>query len=595
MKQLGKLLIEEDMLTQEQLDRALSFQETEGGKLGTCLVKLGFLSEEALFYFLAVQIGVDFVELKSADLKPDIIHLVSRDLATRYQVIPWAKSENNVTLISSDPTDPKLFKLHEDLLLDSKIEINYKVATESGIREALLKYYGSSGNGSAPSRPVPAQTSNSNPAPTTKEEQDIVEAEKLLNPELLNDGEGEIENPGPAEDEYDENKADDAPVIRLVNSIISTAVSKGTSDIHMNPFEKTLVVRYRVDGALRVQPSPPPKYRRAMIARLKVMAKLDIMEKRKPQDGRIKIKVQGKVIDLRVSTLPSIYGENVVMRILDQENLQLDLTKLGFEPEELEAYNSALTKPYGMILHTGPTGSGKTTTLYSALSKVNDPAKNLMTIEDPVEYNLPGVVQCQTNPEAGLTFASVLRANLRQDPNVIMIGEIRDSETAEIAVKAALTGHLVLSTLHTNSAPATVMRLVDMGIDRMYVGSSILVVVAQRLIRRICKECKEPHIATDDELVALGCTREEVATAQTCKGRGCSICGGSGYKGRVALYEIMRMTPKVEEAIYSGADLNDLTDIAVAEGMSTLRMIAVKKWKQGVTTLEEIVSMTAAD
>jgi type IV pilus assembly protein PilB len=305
--------------------------------------------------------------------------------------------------------------------------------------------------------------------------------------------------------------------------------------------------------------------------------------------------VQGKVIDLRVSTLPTIYGENVVMRILDQESLQLDLTKLGFEPEELHAYTGALTKPYGMILHTGPTGSGKTTTLYSALSMVNDPKKNLMTIEDPVEYNLPGVIQCQTNPEAGLSFAAVLRANLRQDPNVIMIGEIRDGETAEIAVKAALTGHLVLSTLHTNSAPATVMRLVDMGIDRMYVGSSILVVVAQRLIRRICKECKEPHIATDDELVALGLSREEVASAQTCKGRGCSVCGGSGYKGRVALYEIMRMTPRVEEAIYAGADLNDLTEVAIQEGMSTLRMIAIKKWKQGVTTLEEIVSMTAAD
>jgi type IV pilus assembly protein PilB len=283
------------------------------------------------------------------------------------------------------------------------------------------------------------------------------------------------------------------------------------------------------------------------------------------------------------------------MRILDQENLQLDLKKLGFEPEELEAYTTALTKPYGMILHTGPTGSGKTTTLYSALSMVNDPSKNIMTIEDPVEYNLPGVVQCQVNAEVGLTFASVLRANLRQDPNVIMVGEIRDGETAEISIKAALTGHLVLSTLHTNSAPATVMRLVDMGIDRMYVGSSILVVVAQRLIRRICKDCKESHVPTDDELLALQLSREDVKDAAICRGKGCGTCGGSGYKGRVALYEIMRMTPKVEDAIYSGLDLNDLTEVAIQEGMSTLRMIAVKKWKQGVTTLEEILSMTASE
>ena len=593
MKQLGKLLVEEDMLSQEQLDKALALHDAGGGTLGACLVSLGFVAEEALYYFLAVQIGSEFIELKGAEISPEIVHMVSKDVAVRYQVMPWAKADHLLTFLSSDPTDPKLFKLREDLLLDSKTEINYFVATESGIKEALAKYYGASFSG--PSQQAGSAAAQAQAQASTDESQDIVEAEKLLNPELLNEGEGEVEAPAAADDEYDENKADDAPVIRLVNSIISTAVAKGTSDIHMNPFEKTLVVRYRVDGALRVQPSPPPKYRRAMIARLKVMAKLDIMEKRKPQDGRIKIKVQGKVIDLRVSTLPTIYGENVVMRILDQDNLQLDLTKLGFEPEELEAYTGALQKPYGMILHTGPTGSGKTTTLYSALSMVNDPKKNLMTIEDPVEYNLPGVIQCQTNPEAGLTFASVLRANLRQDPNVIMIGEIRDGETAEIAVKAALTGHLVLSTLHTNSAPATVMRLVDMGIDRMYVGSSILVVVAQRLIRRICKECKEPHIATDDELVALGVTREEVATATTCRGKGCGVCGGSGYKGRVALYEIMRLTPKVEEAIYNGADLNDLTDVAVAEGMSTLRMIAVKKWKQGVTTLEEIVSMTAAD
>ena len=296
-----------------------------------------------------------------------------------------------------------------------------------------------------------------------------------------------------------------------------------------------------------------------------------------------------------MSTLPTIYGENVVMRILDQENLQLDLNKLGFETDELDVYLGALRKPYGMILHTGPTGSGKTTTLYSALSTVNDPAKNIMTIEDPVEYNLPGVVQCQVSSEGGLTFPSVLRANLRQDPNVIMIGEIRDGETAEIAVKAALTGHLVLSTLHTNNAPATVMRLVDMGIDRMYVGSALLCVVAQRLVKRICKDCNESYTPTEAELIALKMTAADIEGANIRKGKGCATCGGTGYKGRVALYEIMRMTPNVEESIYRGDDLNDLTDICIQEGMATLRMLAVKKWKNGATTLEEILGVTAAD
>ncbi len=584
MKQLGKLLLEEDMITQEQLDQALTLQKSEGGKLGSTLVKMGALAEEALYYFLSVQNGVDFVDLANTELDSEIVHSVTKEVARRYQVVPWSRREGAFVVACADPNEPGLLSLKDDLRLDARTDLVYAVATESAIQNALSKYYGTTTNGMGGSDN--GQDSS----------QDIVEAEKLLNPEMLSEGEGEVEgSPANTDDEYDENKADDAPVIRLVNSIISTAVAKDASDIHLNPFEKTLVVRYRIDGALQVQANPPAKYRRAMIARLKVMAKLDIMERRKPQDGRIKIKVQGRVIDLRVSTLPTIYGENVVMRILDQENLSLDLTKMGFEKEELDEYLKALTKPYGMILHTGPTGSGKTTTLYSALSRVTDASKNVMTIEDPVEYNLPGVVQCQVNAEAGLTFAAVLRANLRQDPNIIMVGEIRDGETAEISIKAALTGHLVLSTLHTNSAPATVMRLVDMGIDRMYVGGSLLVVVAQRLIRRICVNCKEPYIPTDDELAKIQIERKDLEGHTPHRGKGCSTCGGSGYKGRVALYEVMRMTPRVEEAIYAGADLNDLTETAIQEGMSTLRMIAVKKMLAGMTTIDEIVSMTAAD
>ncbi len=591
MKQLGKLLLEEGMLDQAQLDQALEAQQRDGGKLGSTLVKLGMLTEEGLFYFLAVQMGAEFVELQ--ELPADVVHMIPAQVAHKYQVLPYKRSDSAFTFIAADPGDPKLLTLRDDLLLDRKLDVNFVVSTESSIQALLAKHYPSAGSGQAQVSSAGAGTAAASEHGIDSM-QDIVEADKLLNAEMLGDSEGEVEAAG-GEDDYDENKADDAPVIRITNSIISSAVSRRCSDIHLNPFEKNLVVRFRIDGNLVTQPSPPAKYRRAMIARLKVMGKMDIMEKRKPQDGRIKIKVQGKTIDLRVSSLPTIYGENVVMRILDQENLQLDLNKLGFEPEELDVYLSALKKPYGMILNTGPTSSGKTTTLYSALSTVNDPGKNIMTIEDPVEYNLLGVVQCQVTPDNGLTFPSVLRANLRQDPNVIMIGEIRDGETAEIAVKAALTGHLVLSTLHTNNAPATVMRLVDMGVDRMYVGSSLLCVVAQRLVKRICKDCNAPYTPTEAELVALKMEPKDIEGANIRKGKGCGTCGGSGYKGRVALYEIMRMTPNVEEAIYRGDDLNDLTEVCIQEGMLTLRMLAVKKWKAGMTTLEEILAVTAAD
>ncbi len=582
MKQLGKLLLEEGMVDAGQLERALARQKETGAKLGTALVELGFLSEEALYYFLAVQLGLEYVVPE--EISPEVSRLVPAAKARSFGVVPYRIEGSTLVLLSSDPSDPHYLALADELQLPKGSEIRFMVTTESVLRTLLERTY-PGGGAEAAVRGAGGETDAS---------KELAEREDALNPEDLFSGEGEVESSG-LEEVYDENKADEAPVIRLVNSVISSAVFMGASDIHLNPFEKNLVVRLRVDGNLRTQPAPPPKYRRAMVARIKVMARMDIMEKRKPQDGRIKIKVQGKTIDLRVATLPTIYGENVVMRILDQENLQLDLTKLGFEPSELDSYLEAIRKPYGMVLHTGPTGSGKTTTLYSALSTVNDPAKNLMTLEDPVEYSLPGVVQCQVNPESGLTFSSGLRANLRQDPNVIMLGEIRDAETADIAVKAALTGHLVLSTLHTNNAPATVMRLVDMGIDPMYVGSSLLIVVAQRLVRRVCAACKAPYEPDEDELLKLRLRPEDIQGHQCHRGRGCEKCGGSGYKGRVALYEIMRVTPKVEEAIYARADLNDLTETCIREGMATLRMLAVKKWKSGVTSSDEVLAVTAAD
>jgi type IV pilus assembly protein PilB len=416
-----------------------------------------------------------------------------------------------------------------------------------------------------------------------------------MDPSLLVDplqAEGSL----PAGDfEFDENAVNDAPVIRLVNTIISQAVAKRASDVHLNPTERGMVVRYRIDGTLQAQADTPPKYRRAMVARVKVMSKMDIMEKRKAQDGRIKIRVQGKVIDLRVSCLPAVNGENVVMRILDQESLQLDMNKLGFEPAEMAKYYDAITQPYGMILHTGPTGSGKTTTLYSALSALNTPNKNIMTIEDPVEYQLPGIVQVQVNPDADLTFANVLRSCLRQDPNILMVGEIRDGETADIAIKAALTGHMLFSTLHTNDAPSTVMRLVDMGIDPIYVGSSVLIVVAQRLVKRVCVACKELSRPSDEDLERALIDPKSIDGLPLYHGKGCGACNGTGYRGRIALYEIMRITPAISEVIYRRGDLNELTAAAKSEGMMTLRELAIKKWKEGINTLDEVLRVTAAE
>jgi type IV pilus assembly protein PilB len=566
---LGDLLVKEGLATADQLQKARQSQAAGGGPLTTVLLQEAKIGEETLHKFLSAHYGVEYVGLSRQEIPAECIKLMTAELAARYQAIPCRKSAKKVTVACADPGAPALLKLKEDMRLDPKVELAFAVTLESEVQTALDKYY--------------------------KQEATLAVGKDGAGSGLEFLGlEAEAEQ-GPVEGEFGEDAASDAPVIRLVNSIISQAVAKRASDIHLNPFEKSMTLRYRIDGALQTQADTPPKYRRAMVARIKVMAELDIMEKRRPQDGRIKIKVQGKMIDLRVSTLPTIYGENVVMRILDQEKLQLDMTKLGFEPDEMDKYLDALSQPYGMILHTGPTGSGKTTTLYSALSRLNHPSKNLMTIEDPIEYQLAGVIQCQVNPDADLTFANVLRANLRQDPNVIMVGEIRDGETADIAIKAALTGHLVLSTLHTNDAPSTVMRLVDMGIDPIYVGSSVLIVVAQRLVRRICDNCKEVVQHPPEELERAQVDPKEIEGVQLYHGHGCSQCNGSGYRGRIALYEIMRVTPTIAEAVFRRADLNEMTELAKKEGMSTLRQLAVRKWKGGITSLEEVLRVTAGE
>jgi len=580
-KKLQDMLLEERMVTEGQLADAQSEMAKSGGTLGGVLVRLGYINEEVLGYFIAMQHGAEFVELGTP--AKELLKAVSKEVAARYQAVPVARTPTGLTVAVADPGDPALFRLREDLLLDSRTELNFAVATETAIKEVLKRDYG------VGEPQAPAQGAES-------AGQEIVAASNTLDPSLLADpGQAEGAAPSGSEFEFDENAVNDAPVIRLVNSIISQAVAKRASDIHLNPAEKGLVVRYRVDGTLQAQADTPQKYRRALVARVKVMAKMDIMEKRKAQDGRIKIRVQGKVIDLRVSCLPSVHGENIVMRILDQESLQLDMNKLGFEPAEMAKYHDAITQPYGMILHTGPTGSGKTTTLYSALSALNTPNKNIMTIEDPVEYQLPGVIQVQVNPDADLTFANVLRSALRQDPNVMMVGEIRDGETAEIAIKAALTGHLLFSTLHTNDAPSTVMRLVDMGIDPIYVGSSVLIVVAQRLVKRVCAECKEPFQPMEEDLERALIEPKSIDGLKLYHGKGCSNCNGTGYRGRIALYEIMRVTPGISDLIFRRADLNELTAAAKVEGMMSLRDLAIKKWHDGISTLDEVLRVTATE
>jgi len=563
-KRLGDLLTEEGLVTEEQLRSAITEQQKSGEPLGRILVRMGHITEEALYYFLAIQFGVDYVEVNPGEITPDMKKMINKDVAESLNVLPFSVSPSKIVFVTSDPDEHLPTKLRERTALPIGVEIKFCISTETSVKNALATLYGV--------------------APKAEVDESLA---SIMQSESQEDEEGPVDESG-----IDEESA---PVIKLVNAIISEAVKLKCSDIHINPTAKGMVIRYRIDGVLQKQPAPPRQYKNAIISRIKVMSRMDIMEKRAAQDGRIKIKVQNKVIDLRVSVLPSIYGENVVMRILDQGNLMLDLTKLGFEERELDVYRQAIELPYGLILHTGPTGSGKTTTLYSALSTVNDVSKNIITLEDPVEYQLPGIIQIQMNSDIGLTFAAALRSCLRQDPNIMMVGEIRDKETADIAIKAALTGHLLFSTLHTNDSPSTIMRLIDMGVDPVYVGSAVKLIIAQRLMRRICAACKEPYQPNEDEMQKILITPEEMKDITVYKGRGhgCPKCGGSGYKGRVAIYEIMAITQQLADLVFAGADLQSITEQAQKDGMRTLRQVAVEKWKAGVTTIEEVIMATS--
>ncbi len=565
-KRLGDLLLEESLVTEQQIQRAIEEQQKSGEPLGRILVRMGYITEEALYYFLAIQFGTEYIDLNGVELKQETVDIIKKEVAEDLNIIPVEATGSQIIFATSEPDDHMLMKIKERVVLPVD-KVKFVITSETAMKNALSAYYGV----------------------TEKMGQDAAMQE------IFKDQVRQAGDQAPEESAVeDENVTEDsAPVIKLVNALISEAVKKTASDIHINPFQKNIIIRYRVDGVLQTQKSPPKSYRNAIVSRIKVMSRMDIMERRAAQDGRIKIKAHNKIIDLRVSVLPTIYGENVVMRILDQEGLMLDLTKLGFEPKELELYREAIQSPYGLILHTGPTGSGKTTTLYSALSTINDISKNIMTLEDPVEYQLPGIVQIQINHDIKFDFTVALRAVLRQDPNIMMVGEIRDKETADIAISAALTGHLLFSTLHTNDAPSTIMRLIDMGIDPIYVGSAVRIIIAQRLLRKVCKNCKKEYTPDDDELQKLQVTREQLKGLTVYKGEGCPTCNGSGYKGRVAIYEIMPMTTALSDLIFKRANLNELVTQAQKDGMRTLRSVATEKWKNGITTSDEVIRVTS--
>jgi len=565
---LGEMLVQAKIITPEQLKEALEIQRREGGRLGQHLMKLGYVTEEQITQILSRQYGVPSVNLSKLEIDPEITNLVPVGVCQKYMVMPIRRVGATLTIAMVDPTN--VFAL-DDIKFMTGLNVEPVVATEEGIKKAIEKYYGASWD------------------------------EKLKT--VLGDMEGtaeEIEVKA-EEEEIDiaelEKSSEDAPVVRLVNLILSEAVQRGASDIHIEPYEKDYRIRFRIDGVLYEVMSPPLKLKDAVASRIKILSQLDISEKRLPQDGRIKVKMKTKTgtkdLDIRVSVLPTLFGEKIVMRLLDKDQLRLDMTQLGFEPSSLEKFLKAISKPYGMVLVTGPTGSGKTNTLYSALSRLNTPEVNIMTAEDPVEFNLHGINQVQMHERIGLNFATALRSFLRQDPNIIMVGEIRDFETAEIAIKAALTGHLVLSTLHTNDAPSSVSRLLNMGIEPFLVSTSLLLVVAQRLVRRICPQCKQPITYPPEALIDVGFSPDEIPNLRLYKGAGCPNCNNTGYRGRIGVFEVMEVSDTIREMILEGASTLELKHQAREEGMITLRESGLIKVRQGITTIEEVLRETA--
>lgn len=571
---LGDLLVKENLISQQQLKEALEHQRVNGGRLGNCLIKLGFVTDDEITAILSRQYGVPSINLSFFDVDPSIVKLIPIETAQKYQILPLSRVGSTLTIAMIDPTN--VFAM-DDIKFMTGFNIEPVVASETAIRESIDKYYGST---------------------HAIELKKVMEDIAIIDQRLEGDDTSlELASEEEAIDlEGLEQAAEEAPIIKLVNLILSSALKRGASDIHIEPYEKEFRVRYRIDGMLYNIMNPPLKLKDAITSRIKIMAKLDISEKRLPQDGRIKVKMknEGKVkdLDFRVSVLPTLYGEKVVLRLLDKDNLMLDMTRLGFEPESLKKFESAILKPYGMVLVTGPTGSGKTNTLYSSIAQLNKIDTNVMTAEDPVEFNIPGINQVQMKEQIGLNFAAALRAFLRQDPNIILVGEIRDFETAEIAIKAALTGHLVLSTLHTNDAPSTISRLMNMGIEPFLVATSVHLICAQRLIRRVCKDCKEEVSTPPQTLIEAGFSPTEAKKVSTYRGKGCPTCNGTGYKGRVGLYEVMEINDDVRELVLIGASSLELKKKAVENGMITLRASGLQKLREGITTLEEVLRET---
>ncbi|MFN3412527.1 MAG: type IV-A pilus assembly ATPase PilB [Thermoanaerobaculum sp.] len=565
---LGELLLKAGMITPAQLEKALEEQRSRGGKLGEILQKLGYVTEDDIIECLSHQYGVPSINLRNFDIDPAVAKLIPEEQARKHNIIAILKTGQTLTVAMADPTN--IYAI-DDITFSTGFKVDPVVASEEAIREAVDKVYGSS-------KELELKKVMEDLATVDEEALELLEEEEELDIAEL------------------AKESTEAPVVRLVNIILTDAIKRNASDIHIEPYEKTFRVRYRIDGILQEIMTPPLRLKDAITSRIKILAKLDIAEKRLPQDGRIKLKakVEGRTreLDYRVSTVPTLFGEKVVLRLLDKENLRLDMTKLGFEKSSLKKFEDAILKPYGMVLVTGPTGSGKTNTLYSAISRINTPEVNIMTAEDPVEFQLPGVNQVQMKESIGLNFAAALRAFLRQDPNIILVGEIRDFETAEIAIKAALTGHLVLSTLHTNDAPSTISRLMNMGIEPFLVATSVNVIAAQRLVRRICSNCKEEVEVPIQGLLSVGFSEAEAHSLKVYRGRGCDRCGNTGYKGRVGLFEVMEITEDIRELILSGATVVELRRKAIEEGMITLRQSGLHKIREGITTIEEVVRET---
>jgi type IV pilus assembly protein PilB len=567
-RRLGDLLVAEGLITDAQLKQALGDQKGKTDKLGSILVKLGFITEEQLIGFLSRQYGIPSITLNKVEIDPETLRLVPTTIALKYEVLPVKRIGGTLTLAMADPTN--VFAL-DDIAFMTNLQILPVVAPQAAIRKGIERYY---------------------EAPTSSMSDMLSEiTAEVGNVEVV---EGSEEESAKVDIFELKESSEEAPVIKLVNMVLVDAIRKGASDLHWEPYDKVFRIRFRIDGVLHEMLAPPKRLEPAIISRLKIMANLDISERRVPQDGRIKLRYGQREIDFRMSVLPTIFGEKAVLRILDKDALELDLTKLGFDPRSYEKFDHAIHQPYGMVLITGPTGSGKTTTLYSAISTINSPEHNIMTAEDPVEYNLKGVNQVQVNDNVGRTFAAVLRSFLRQDPDVILVGETRDLETAQISIRAALTGHLVFTTLHTNDCPSTVARLFDMGIQPFLLSSALLVILAQRLGRRICKDCRQPIDGKEEDLVPYGHVPQGLSHVTFYRGKGCPTCNFTGMKGRVAIYEVMPITEPLRDMILKSTATAELRAQAQRDGMKTLRQAGLMKVLEGTTTVEEVLRVTLA-